>query len=275
MSVFWLGPLGALRALPSPPLGDGPEATSTRFGVVHRSLTGRPTVDRLGVRRTWTLTWPYLDPDTHAYLDTLHLGLIGAPLWLLDPQRTNQLPVHVASTGAASRSTEGFTATSGTLAWTVTALAGAPVAGGLAWNVPAESGRLDTTGRVPLIEGQPVTFSAYLAATRAVRLTITTESAAGALVSTHDSDPVIPGAAGSRVQLTATPAPGAVACRVAVTVPPGTAETVTTTGWQLEPGPHATTWRPGGAAAVVLMDSLRVAYPVPGSYATTATLLEV
>jgi hypothetical protein len=104
---------------------------------------------------------------------------------------------------------------------------------------------------------------------------VITETPSGALVSTHDSDPVVPGAAGSRLQLTLTPASGAAACRVAVSVPPGTAETITTAGWQLEPGPQAGLWRPGGAAAVVLTDALRVAYPVPGSYATTATLLEV
>jgi hypothetical protein len=230
-------------------------------------------VDRLGIKRTWTLTWPYLDPDTYAYLDTIHLGLLATSAWLIDPQRTNRLPEPIASTGSAARSTDGFTATAGTLAWTSTALSGVPVAGGIAWAVPADGARLNATGRVPLIDGQTVTFSAHIAATRPVRLTVTTETATGTQVSTHDSDPVTPGAAGARTQLTLTPP--ATACRIAITVPPGTTSTVTTTAWQLEAGAAPTPWRPGGGAAVVLVDSLRVAYPVPGSYATTATLLEV
>jgi hypothetical protein len=122
---------------------------------------------------------------------------------------------------------------------------------------------------------QAVSFSAHIAATRAVRLTVTTETATGSPVSTHDSDPVTPGVAGAGTQLTLTPPATAAVCRVAVTVPPGTASTVTTAAWQLEAGAAPTPWRPGGGSAVVLVDSLRVAYPVPGSYATTATLLEV
>ncbi|GAB3873750.1 hypothetical protein GCM10029964_014540 [Kibdelosporangium lantanae] len=149
MPVFWLGPLGALRALPSPSLGSGPEATSTRYGATHRSLSGRPTIDVLGMRRTWSLTWPFLDPDTHAYLDALYLGLVSDPLWLIDPQRPNRLSVGVASGGSTTRTTDLFTATAGTLAWTPTALGGLPVAGGIAWTPPAEGGRLGATGRVP------------------------------------------------------------------------------------------------------------------------------
>ncbi len=274
MPVFWLGPLGALRALPSPSLDSGPEANSTRYGATHRSLSGRPTIDLLGVRRTWTLSWPFLDAATHAYLDALHLGLITEPVWLIDPQRPNRLPVPVASTGSTTRTTERFTTTAGTLAWIPSSLGALPAAGGLAWTVSAEGGRLDATGRVPLPDTGPVTFSAYAAATRPVRLTATTETTTGNPLSTHDSDPVTPEPTGTRLTLTVTPPAGAAACRVALTTPPGTAATITTTGWQLEAGRLATPWNAGGGAAVVLVESLRVTYPLPGSYATTLTLLE-
>jgi hypothetical protein len=275
VSVFWLGPVGALRALPSPSLGAGPEASSTRFGTVHRSLSGRPTVDRLGIKRTWSLTWPYLDPDTHAYLDALHLGLITGPVWLVDPQRVNQLGIQAASVGSANHSTDGFTTTAGTLAWSPGIRAGAPVDGGISWIVPAEGGRLEATGHVPVPDAQPVTFSVFLAGTRPVRLTVTTENASGIPVSVLDSPPILPGAAGSRSSLLVTPAPGVAACRVAITTPPDTVATITTGAWQVQPGTLPGPWRPGGGAAVVIVESLRVAYPVPGSYATTATLLEV
>jgi hypothetical protein len=275
VSVFWLGPLGALRVLPSPSLGAGPEASSTRFGTVHRSLSGRPTVDRLGVKRTWSLTWPYLDADTHAYLDALHLGLIAGPVWLLDPQRVNQLGGQAASAGSANHSTDGFTTTAGTLTWSPGIRAGAPVDGGISWTVPAEGGRLEATGPVPVPDLLPVTFSVFLAGTRPVRLTVTTENASGIPVSVLDSPPILPGSAGSRTSLVVTPAPGVAACRVAITAPADTPATIATAAWQVQPGTMPSAWRPGGGAAVVIVESLRVAYPVPGSYATTATLLEV
>jgi hypothetical protein len=276
VSVFWLGPVGALRPLPSPSLGAGPEASSTRFGTVHRSLSGRPTVDRLGIKRTWTLTWPYLDPDTHAYLDALHLGLITGPVWLVDPQRVNQLGVQAASAGSANHSTDGFTTTAGNLAWSPAIRTGAPVDGGISWSVPAEGGRLEATGHVPVPDLLPVVFSVFLAGTRPVRLTVTTENPSGIPVSVLDSPPILPGSTGTRTSLVVTPAPGVAACRVAITAPPDTATTtIGTAAWQVQPGTLPSPWRPGGGAAVVIVESLRVAYPVPGSYATTATLLEV
>ncbi|MEV4313008.1 hypothetical protein [Actinocrispum sp. NPDC049592] len=172
----------------------------------------------------------------------------------------------------------GTTATAGTLAWTPTGLGGLPAAGGVAWTVPADSARLDATGRVPLPDTGPVTFSAYVATPpsppRSLRLTVTTETATGTTLSTHDSNPVTPDPTGTRLTLTLAPPAGAAACRVALTAPSGTAATVTTTGWQVEAGSIATAWSAGGGAAVVLVDSLGVTYPLPGSFATTLTLLE-
>lgn len=273
---FLLGPLGALRPLPSPALGSPPGATATRVGAVHRSLTGRPTVDRLAVRRAWSLSWPYLDTATHAYLDAIHLGLVAGPLWLLDPQRVNRLPVPIAGTGSATRGTAGFTATTGTLAFTTAVpAAGLPLAGGLAWTPAASGGQVTADPLVPLVAGEAVTFSAHVAASAPVRLVLTTHTAAGALIGTEQTEPATPGTAGARLALTVTvtaPA-GAASCRVGLAT--AGAGLIATSAWQLEAGAAPTGWQPGGGAALVLLADLSVTYPIPGAHQTAVTLLEV
>ncbi|MBM7771721.1 hypothetical protein JOD54_001925 [Actinokineospora baliensis] len=271
---FHLGRLGALRALPSPSLGGGPDATATRIGGVHRSLGGRVTVDRVAVKRAWSLTWPYLDPDSHAYLDALYLGLVDGPLWLLDGERRNRLSPQVAATGAGTRTTAGFTPTAGTLLWTPT-VPSAPLrlAGGLDWTPPTVGGSL-AGDRVPLVGGEPVTASAWVRAGVTTRVRLELYDTDDSPIGHVDSPPSTPGADQRLVvSLIAT---SAAAARMALLVEanPSSAH-VLTTAWQLEPAPAPTAWVPGGGAAEVVLDGLSAAYPVPGSWATTLTLLEV
>ncbi|WP_026424670.1 hypothetical protein [Actinokineospora inagensis] len=271
---FHLGPLGALRTLPSPSLGTGPDASATRIGGTHRSLGGRVTVDRIAVPRAWSLTWPYLDPDTHAYLDALHLGLVDGPLWLIDGERRNRLSPQVAATGSAQRTTTGFTPTAGTLVWTATVpVTPLPLAGGLDWTPPAVGGSL-AADRVPLAAGEPVTASAWVRAgvTTRVRLEFydTNDSPLGHV----DSPPSTPDS--DQRLVVSVLASSAAAARMALLVEGNAAGAhVLTTAWQLEPAPTATPWVPGGGAAQVVVDGLSAAYPVPGSWASTLTLLEV
>jgi hypothetical protein len=275
---FFVGPLGGLRALPSPHRGDSPDATATRIGAIHRSITGRPTLDRLATRRAWTLAWPYLDPDTYAYLDALHQGLVTGPLWLIDPSRPNRLPPSVAATGSADKSVDGFTAAAGALAWAPRPALGTgmPLAGGVTWQAPGAASRLDTAPIIPLLPRETVTFSATIATTRPVQLVLSALSGASTQITEHKSPEATPGPAGTRLELTVTPAADVVACRVGISTAtspqPGT---IVSTAWQLEAAPFATAWRPGGGAPQVLVDSLPVTYPLPGSYTTTLTLLEV
>lgn len=276
MDVFHLGPVGALRALPSPSLGTGPDATAVRLGAVHRSLTGRVTIDRLAVRRTWALSWPYLDPTVHAFLDALHLGIVPGPLWLLDPQRANRLTLAVAATGSPERTTTGFTATAGTLAWSAAVpVSTLPIAGGLSWAVPAAGGQLAHVDPVPVLPGETVTASAWVTATVPVRLSVSLYDRTDALLTTVQSDPITPGAGGTRLTLPLVPGATAAFARLALTVPASTATTLTTAAWQLEAAATASPWSPGGGAAVVAVDALTTAYPVPGTRATALTLLEV
>ncbi|MFI9381239.1 hypothetical protein [Kutzneria sp. NPDC052558] len=275
---FLLGPLGALRALPSPTLGTAPVASAARLGGVHRSLTGRVTVDRLAVRRTWTLAWPYLDDATRAYLDALYLGVVAGPLWLVDPMRVNRLPGHVAATGSASRTTTGFTVTAGTVAWAagVPTVAEVPLAGGLSWSVPASGGALTADAVVPVAGGETVTASATLAGTVPAALSVSSFTAAGAALRVDQGTTGPPGTAGTRAALTTTLPATAAYIRVGVSAAASSAGgPLTVSGWQAEAGLLPGGWQAGGGAAVVVVDSLSTTYPIPTAAEVALTLLEV
>ncbi|MBP2479097.1 hypothetical protein JOF53_007969 [Crossiella equi] len=274
---FYLGPLGALRELPSPSPDKPPEASATRYGAVHRSLTGRPTIDRVAVRRTWVLSWPHLDADTAAFLDALHLGLVDGPLWLIDPQRPNRLPVQAAATGTGTRSPQGFTASSGTLRW-VPLSSSVPLAGGLRWDATSQGGQLGADTEVPVLPGEALTASAYVSSGVSVRLVLTAHSASGAQLGAAESAPTTPGPTMRRVTVTALPPAGAASVRLALLLAPGgPGGAVSTQAWQIETArpADADVWTPGGGTAVVAVESVTTAYPLPGSYGTTVTLWEV
>ncbi|MCK2239403.1 MULTISPECIES: hypothetical protein [unclassified Crossiella] len=272
---FFLGPLGALRELPSPAPDKAPEATATRVGAVHRSLTGRPTIDRIAVRRTWVLSWPYLDPGSAAYLDALHLGLLDGPLWLIDPQRVNRLPVQAAATGTGLRSVQGFTATGGTLRW-ISQPSPLPLSGGLRWEAPPGGGQLTADTEVPALPGEPVTFSAYVSAEVAVRAVVAAYTASGAQLTLTEGTPITPGPTLRRTHVTALVPATAAYLRLGLLLPTGgPGGAVTTQAWQAEAAPQPTPWAPGGGSAVVALDSVTTAYPLPGLHGTTVTLWEV
>lgn len=277
MDAFHLGPVGALRALPSPSLGTGPDATAARLGRVHRSLAGRVTIDRLAVKRTWMLTWPYLDPATHAFLDAAHTGVVAGPLWLIDPQRPNRLPPQIAATGSTDRTTTGFTPSAGTLTWTTAVPASTlPIAGGLSWTVPAAGGQV-IPDPIPVLPGETITVTAWAASAAVpLRLVVALYDRADAYLTFTESAPVTPGAGGARLAVTLTPTGTAALARIALTASPtGGGGTVTSSAWQLEAATTPSPWSPGGGAAVVAVDALSTAYPVPGSRASALTLLEV
>ncbi|TCO47295.1 hypothetical protein [Actinocrispum wychmicini] len=277
---FYLGRLGALRKLRDPM--KGLDATNERIGATHRSLNGTTSLDVLGHKRTYKIQWDYLTHDDLSYLEALHLGLIDGPLRLVDPQRRNRLRAQVSSGGSRSRTTAGFTATQGTLAFT----SGATppdvfAAGAITWTLPAAAGgRLtanDTlTDRTPLIPGEPVTLSLYAAGDPVtVQVVITPVDPSGQPGSPVFGPQVTLTGSYQRLPLTFIPGPSHAGCAVGVDVPiGGPTGTITTTGWQLEAAPTASPWVPGTGCPVVVIDSLTDVYPEYGYHAPTLTLLE-
>jgi hypothetical protein len=106
-TIWYLGPAGALVALPAPdrdiprPLG--------RSQVEQVALGGARTVDRLGsAKRRHTLTWRALTPDEASVVERLwHLP--GA-LILDDPSRRNRLTANQATGTDTDRDAAGFLA---------------------------------------------------------------------------------------------------------------------------------------------------------------------
>lgn len=116
--IFYLGPLGDLRALPPIESDQTVDATADAPVGEHRSLSGSRTQDRLGPhRRVWQLNWVYLEVDDTDLIDALRRGHLGSPLWLLDPQRPNLAPAQIASAGSERGSADGWETQTGTPRW--------------------------------------------------------------------------------------------------------------------------------------------------------------
>jgi len=115
---FSLGALGDLRELPPIERDQVVQGTAEAPTSEHVSLTGARILDRLGPhRRTWELSWVLLTPDEADEIDSLRRGLLGWPLWLIDPQRPNLLAPQVATAGSERRSTDGWTSQAGARRW--------------------------------------------------------------------------------------------------------------------------------------------------------------
>jgi hypothetical protein len=281
--VAWmLGPIGALRTITSPPVAVPPDVTAARLGAVHRTLSGRVTVDRLAVKRTWKLGWQVLDTATMEYLDALHLGLLDGALWLVDGQRRNRSSVQVATGGSEKRTTTGFSASTGTIAYAAGAApTGVVAAGAITWTVPITVGGqlLGDTGaaRRPLVAGEQVTVSVYAkGASVTARAVLVPYDAAGSAGTPVIGSGVAMSGSYQRLSVTHTVTSGQVSCAIGVDIATSNpAGTVTTTGWQLEAAASASAWHPGGGAAPVAIESLEETYPMPGRRGAALTLLEV
>lgn len=174
---FHLGALGDLRELPPIERDQTVDATAAATIGEHVSLTGARIIDRLGPhRRVWELTWVYLTRDQVDEIDSLRRGLLGWPLWLVDPQRPNLAPPQVATAGTERRSTAGWTSQAGARRWVqLPTVPNATVrsVGAIEWERATIAdvlsvGRSTTTQRTPLLPGSgPVSVSAYLRRTSA------------------------------------------------------------------------------------------------------------
>jgi hypothetical protein len=104
--VPWLGYPGSLQQLPKPAVGYEP-ADIIR-AANHELLNGGNTVDRLGVRRQFTLSYPAT--STANYLLLRALTRIPGPYRYLDPVELNQLTVNQSIGGDELRTTDGVVA---------------------------------------------------------------------------------------------------------------------------------------------------------------------
>lgn len=104
----YVGPLGALEALPDVVSTQAPTVDVTRIGGMHRALAGGLTVDTFSRKRTWTFPYDLLMDKQLAYVEALQWGNIRGPLRLIDPRRYNRLPEEVASGGTTTGTAGAF-----------------------------------------------------------------------------------------------------------------------------------------------------------------------
>lgn len=280
---FLLGPLGAMRELPSPPAGGGVDVDPQRRGGVFEALGGSVVVDVWRVLRVWEFEWPERFPvEVDRILRAWH-GLDRRPRRLLDPMHGANLASLDASTvGAASRTLRTFVV--GGRPVTFVPLLDVPdeldgVTGGIAWSVPGQTAdalRADVARRAPTLD-RPVTVSMYVRGSGAARAQAVPYAAGAA--PDDGGDPYV-GApvtlTGSWQRLTVTMPAGVGESVVAgLHVDAGAQRTVESVGWQVEHGDEASRWTPGGACPVVVLGGHDYGYRRLNRRTINLTLREV
>ncbi|MCO7195640.1 hypothetical protein [Pseudonocardia sp. McavD-2-B] len=277
---FLLGPLGAMRELPSPPAGGGVDVTPERRGGVFEALGGSVVVDVWNVLRTWEFEWPERFPaEVDRVLRAWH-GLDRRPRRLLDPMHgPNLLTLDTSTVGAASRTLATFVLGSRPVAFRpvvepVADLDG--VAGGLRWSVPenvADALRADVRRRVPALD-RPVTVSMWARGAGTARAQAVPYGPDGQAGDPHVGAQTT--LTGSWQRLTATaPAGSGESVVPGLHVDSGAPRNVDTVGWQAEHGTEASAWSPGGACPVVVLTGTDYGYRRLNRRVFTLTLREV
>lgn len=286
---FYLGPLGDLRELPPIERTETVSADADAPISEHVSLSGARVLDRMGPhRRTWDLSWMYLAPDEVDEIDSLRRGLLGAPLWLVDPQRPNLAAPQVATAGTERRSTDGWTSQAGARRWKLldTRPPGVRSVGAIEWERATIAdilsvGRSTPTQRTPLLPGGgPVSVSGYLRRTSAtatqVQVGIDFWLADGNRSTTLAAVTTPALNVWTDLGYSATPPAGAVAFSPVWSVAAGQpASIMQITG--VRTGHHATAPAPsvGGGAALVYPRKLPETYPSQDEISCGLTLVEM
>lgn len=260
---FYLGPLGAMRLLPSTKASDEIGYNVSRSGGIRSALGGRSTQDIWGSKQIWDFEWKEEQPEVLDFIQRLWKQTTRRPLRLLDAMGSrNLLSVQAASVGAEPdrKPLRAFDVQSRTIIWTP--ILDTPedlflVEGGLQWSVPINTDdmlRADLGVRVPIM-GNPVTFSFWARGEGSVHAVLEPYGATGTTgVPLYGPQTALNVSEWERVSVTipdgsqdvsAVPALAAVSNAAGVLV-----ETV---GWQAEYGTVPTPWMRGGACPQVLL----------------------
>lgn len=104
--MYWIGPLGGLMPIACPEPG---LTNSLVFKAAeNQALSGRITRDLQGVRREWSFTEAYLDPDDVAFFEALATHVVKPPFRIVDPLRKNRLRPSVAAPSRANHLSNGY-----------------------------------------------------------------------------------------------------------------------------------------------------------------------
>ena len=285
---FYMGVAGHMVTLPRPPAGM--EGTLVRQGGSRELAGGGTSTDITGRRRTYRLPYQRLGSATvgdFATLEAFHIGMWGpGPFMVLDPQRTNMLPLNVASSTNLFRSTELFVATVGTLTSVTTQSATALRC--LRWAPGTLAAAQSVRAPDPTSEfaAPAIPSLAYVASLQArldtgspaanARAELRWYDATGAALSTtQGTSTALSTSAWTTLTVTATTPAGAAYVGVALQTPTtGVAPLFLTDAWQLQLGSVATTWVPGTGVPRVTVDQMPDTYPRLGQHDVVMTLIE-
>lgn len=265
MSAFWyLGPSGALVAIPSP--GLGLLASPELVGKVSVSLNGTKTLYRASQPRTWKLQWPVLTEDQSNYLRLVGHGLVGSPLRFIDGEMRNRLPVRVASGGSYTQSAVDFQSfNSSTPTWIPISdpPTTVPVRGCIAWvRLTTSLAWLTTVNaedRVPLLptgEDVRISFWARGTAIQAEAGIDWWDSAGTNIAHTTGTPVTLNPFTWTYLDVVGTPIATEIEVSPTVDVQSGQpASVIEATGFQIAPASAPTTWTIGGGAPTVIAGS--------------------
>jgi hypothetical protein len=141
----WLGdPAGAYGMIELPSIGvDGYAGTASQGEVVHGLSGGGTAVTRFDTQtRQWTITWPILVGRNYQVLQAFYRGLFGGELVYVAPEDTNRLTLAQSLCGNLNGVAEGWTPSSGSVAYDATLSPAATPSGVLRWTGATSGSRL-------------------------------------------------------------------------------------------------------------------------------------
>jgi hypothetical protein len=282
---FYLGPLGAMQAMPPMTKGSNPASTAIMIGAEHVGLNAHTTFDIGGFKRQWPMSFSYRYEaelqNLIAAFRRISVGPFGR-LRLLTARRTNCLSGQVSSGGSEKTSTSGFTASAGTLAFAALVAPSPPLtnlSGGQSW-VSTTAGQTLLCGatETPVVPGASYLFSAFAAGTGTYTPTIQPYDIAGTpLTAVTGAGAALaaswPSVANGRVGRY-TPSPTVASFAVGWTATG--AGTCNTTGWQVQIDPVSSTPAPfvlGVGVPSVYIRSMTEGYPSDTKLRVSSDLL--
>lgn len=264
MGTWYLGPIGALVAIPAP--AADLDVSPQLIGAMSTSLSGARTLYRTSQPRQWACQWQALTEDQTTYLRAVGYGLVQGPLRLIDPEIRNRLPVHAASGGSYQRYPYPFVGQHSPVpTWVAVGdpPATVPVRGAISWQTNSVDGSpvslaiSGTDTQVPLIPGEQVVVSGWVrGASMLAAMGLDAQDINGVVTRTVGTAVTLNSVAWTYLSVTYTP-PSSVVSLSPVLVPSVGQPTATlqTTGWQVAPATASTTWTVGDGAPTVLAGS--------------------
>lgn len=260
--VWYLGPLGDLKALPCPEMGIN--TTVTRYGGVHQGLSGSRTMDVTGFKESFDFTWEYMEKIDWAWLNAVYTRHVPGPHRLINPMKVNRLSIRGASVLPGTYTNTGFFMTSGSneLVYDYPTSAGYG-ARSLKWSgwSNGASGQFDLLQKTPVFPLEQITCSIWMKAGSSITVPIVVQrwDRSGQLASSAATNCSVT-TTWTKFNITDTMIAGATSAVFAVT-PPNYTTALYLAAAQVETGASATTWEDGGGAPEVLIDQMSTNSP--------------